>query len=60
MAPYAPINENTKSRKFSRCSQNQIEEHLDEIRNGLKRNCFIEGRSKSPKVFPTPTDEATK
>ena len=45
MAPFAPSSVDFKSRKFSECSLRQIEKQLEEVRNGLTRNCFTEGSS---------------
>ena len=47
MAPFAPTSIDHKSRKFSDCSLRQIEKQLEEVRNGLTRNCFTEGSSLS-------------
>ena len=46
MAPSAPNYQDRKSRTSSACSRRQIEEHLDEVRKGNRRNCFVEGQVK--------------
>lgn len=48
MAPFAPTYEERNTRRFSACSRRQIEEHLDEVRKGYRRNCFVEGQVKAP------------
>ena len=46
MDPTAPTYEDRNSRKFSACSRRQIDENLDKVRNGYRRNCFVEGQVK--------------